>query len=543
MKKHIILTSLFAIAATCGAANAETDVTFAGNYTATTGIQPVSAGTPGAYSFTYSGTAVDGSVVENIASDTGAGVAKNQFNYSLADGTAADLSDNMSYVATDYVAGTAASGYTNVHVEDGYGLDAASSVVDSNYSYVNPQYDASDESSQQYIVLDKDGTARTLHTNYATNETYTSGSADITTATTATDLIDLYSYQSEGSHLYKLSEDGTGVRDITNDGQAVDLDNPAIDPVLRGLLQGMIDAYAADSGDAFTTALDALNVLQTQENNNFDDALDAYNADVATQGTLVTNFGTYTTAVNAYGEETAANSNYQIALDNYNADTAKFNSASALYNSSIETTLDGTLTSAREYADSQDITTLTSAKDYADSLADNYDAAGSAETAEANAKDYSDANLVAAKSYADEKDDLTLASAQDYSDANLSIAKNYTDDQIEVAMNNMFDYADTRDALVLNQANAYTDKRIEKLDKDLSAGIASSAALSSVAVSGVKKGELSFGAGFGHHNSQSAAAFGAVMGLSDSWSVNAGAGFSNSNVTVRAGTNYKFKLF
>jgi len=543
MKKRIILTSLLAIVATCGAASAETDVTFAGDYTATTGINAVSAGTPGAYSFTYSGTAADGSVVENIASDTGAGVAKNQFNYSLADGTAADLSDDMSYVATDYVAETAASDYANVHVEDGYGLNAADSVVDSNYSYVNPQYDASDETSQQYIVLDKDGAARTLHTNYATNSTYTNGSADITATTTATDLIDLYSYQAEGTHLYKLSEDGTGVRDITNDGQAVDLGNPAIDPVLRGILQGMIDAYAADSGDAFTTALDALNVLQTQENDNFADALDAYNADVTTQGTLESNFGTYTTAVNAYGAETAANSNYQIALNNHNADTEKFNSASALYNSSIETTLDGTLTSAKEYADS---------------LADNYDAAGSAETAETNAKEYSDANLGAAKSYADEKDASTLASAQEYSDANLVAAKsyaddkdaltlasaqNYTDDQIEVAMNNMRDYADTRDALVLNQANAYTDKRIEKLDKDLSAGIASSAALSSVAVSGVKKGEVSFGAGFGHHNSQSAAAFGAVMGLSDGWSVNAGAGFSNSNVTVRAGTNYKFKLF
>jgi autotransporter adhesin len=177
------------------------------------------------------------------------------------------------------------------------------------------------------------------------------------------------------------------------------------------------------------------------------------------------------------------------------------------------------LVAAKSYADEKDALTL------------------------ASAQEYSDANLVAAKSYADDKDALTLASAQEYSDANLSIAQNYTDDQIEVAMNNMRDYADTRDALFLNQANAYTDKRIEKLDKDLSAGIASSAALSSVAVSGVKKGEVSFGAGFGHHNSQSAAAFGAVMGLSDGWSVNAGAGFSNSNVTVRAGTNYKFKLF
>ena len=140
--------------------------------------------------------------------------------------------------------------------------------------------------------------------------------------------------------------------------------------------------------------------------------------------------------------------------------------------------------------------------------------------------------MASAKDYADAGDVLTLASAKDYADAGdvltLASAKAYTD---------------ASNAAVLGQSKAYTDERIEKLDKDLSAGIASSAALSAVAVSGVQKGELSFGGGFGYHNSQSAAAFGAVMGLTDRWSVNAGAGFSNADVTLRAGTNYKIKLF
>jgi autotransporter adhesin len=95
----------------------------------------------------------------------------------------------------------------------------------------------------------------------------------------------------------------------------------------------------------------------------------------------------------------------------------------------------------------------------------------------------------------------------------------------------------------VEMANAYTDRRIEDLDKNLSAGVAGAVALSSVAVSGVERGEVSVGAGYGYFNGQSAAAFGATMGLSNRWSINAGAGISNADVSFRAGTNYKFKLF
>ena len=95
----------------------------------------------------------------------------------------------------------------------------------------------------------------------------------------------------------------------------------------------------------------------------------------------------------------------------------------------------------------------------------------------------------------------------------------------------------------LADANAYTDNRIESLDKNLSAGVAGAVALSSVAVSGVERGEVSVGAGYGYFTGQSAAAFGAAVGLSNRWSVNAGAGISNADVSFRAGTNYKFKLF
>lgn len=100
------------------------------------------------------------------------------------------------------------------------------------------------------------------------------------------------------------------------------------------------------------------------------------------------------------------------------------------------------------------------------------------------------------------------------------------------------------DAALSKKVNSLTSK-IDDVEKDMSAGVASAVALSSVAVSGVKKGEASVGGGYGYYNGESAIAFGAAMGLTNNWSVNAGAGMgtSGSNVSFRAGTNYKFKLF
>ncbi len=118
-----------------------------------------------------------------------------------------------------------------------------------------------------------------------------------------------------------------------------------------------------------------------------------------------------------------------------------------------------------------------------------------------------------------------------------------TDGSVRNIAKSYFDLMAQDSALTLSEANAYTDKRIEKLDQDLSAGIASAVALSSVAVSDVRRGELSVGAGYGYFNGQSAGAFGAAMGISNRWSVNAGAGISGYDVSFRAGTNYKFKVF
>ena len=100
------------------------------------------------------------------------------------------------------------------------------------------------------------------------------------------------------------------------------------------------------------------------------------------------------------------------------------------------------------------------------------------------------------------------------------------------------------DAIALNStAISRLENTVSDIEKDLSAGIASVAALSSVAVSDVARGEVSVGGGYGYHNGESAAAFGFAIGLTDNWSMNAGAGISSADTTFRAGTNYKFKLF
>jgi len=135
----------------------------------------------------------------------------------------------------------------------------------------------------------------------------------------------------------------------------------------------------------------------------------------------------------------------------------------------------------------------------------------------------------------------TLDTTNGVLDNNASVAANLQN--LDTALNNVRTATAANDQLVLNQSVAYTDERVDRLDKELSSGIASAVALSSVAVSDVNRGEVSVGAGYGYYNGRSAAAFGAVMGLTNRWSVNAGAGVSDADVSFRAGTNYKFKLF
>ena len=523
------------IALTTSVATANTDVTFAGDYTDSNGTtQNVATGTPGAQNFTYDGTNADGTANEGINSNTTTGVSQANFAYTLADGTQETLESGNTYTAGDYTASTVAgtTGYENVSVADGYGLSAGTTVVDSAYSYENPQYDENIEGSQQYITLDSNTGPRELTADYTTNATYTDGSTTITNATTAEDLIGLYSYQAGEGHRYVLSADGTGVRDLDNDGQGVDLTNPAIDPDLKTALQGMLDAYANDSGANLTAATDALTDMQTAENANYAAALGAYNADTAAQETLATNFATYTTATNAYETATNADSNYQQALDNFNTNTEMFDAASDVYNAPIESTIDDRAQTVAEAV-----------------VAD-----------EASARESADADLQGAiDNEASARADEDAAIRSEFADADDAVRGEFAaaDADLQAAIDNEVERATAQeqairndfaagDAATLARANAYTDQRVDTLEKNVSGGVAAATALSSVAVSNVKRGEVSVGAGYGYYNDQSAVAFGAAMGLTDRWSVNAGAGLATGDKTqmsFRAGTNYKFKLF
>ena len=562
------------IALTTSVATANTDVTFAGDYTDNSGTtQNVANGAPGAQNFTYDGTNANGTANEGISSNTTTGVSQANFAYTLADGTTETLESGNTYTAGDYTASTVAgtTGYENVSVADGYGLDAGTAVVDSAYSYENPQYDENIEGSQQYITLDSNAGARALTADYATDPTYTSGSTTITNATTAEDLINLYSYQVGEGHRYVLSADGMGVRDLDNDGQGVDLDNPAIDPDLKTALQGMLDAYANDSTN-LTAATDALNDLQTAENANYAAALGAYNADTAAQETLATNFATYTTATNAYETATNADSNYQQALDNFNADTEKFDAASDVYNAPIESTIDDRAQTVAEavVADEADarqtadeelqglITAETSARENADdAIRSDFADADDAVRSEFAAADADLQSNIDAEASARADEDAAIRS--EFADADDAVRSEFAaaDADLQDAIDNEVARATAQeqairndfaagDAATLARANAYTDHKVDTLEKNVSGGVAAATALSSVAVSNVKRGEVSVGAGYGYYNDQSAVAFGAAMGLTDRWSVNAGAGLATGDKTqmsFRAGTNYKFKLF
>ena len=390
---------------------------------------------------------------------------------------------------------------------------------------------------------------------------------------------------------------------------------------------------------AFNTAVGTNETNYTNALGHYNNVHGVYESDTNAQNTLDTNYSNYETSfAAAQANQSAAGQNLSNAQNAYADDLAVYNSTATAYNNytnslgqSIDAKDEAVLASAQDYADnladnydaagSAD-TAEQNAKDYADSLADNYDSAGSADTAEQNAKDYADSladNYDAAgsadtaeqnaKDYADSlADNYDAAGSADTAEQN---AKDYADNQIaseasaresadaelqglitteasaradeDAAIRSEFADADDAvrsefaaadadlqnaidnevarataqeqairndfaagDAATLARANAYTDQRVDTLEKNVSGGVAAATALSSVAVANVKRGEVSVGAGYGYYNDQSAVAFGAAMGLTDRWSVNAGAGLATGDKTqmsFRAGTNYKFKLF
>ena len=375
----------------------------------------------------------------------------------------------------------------------------------------------------------------------------------------------------ESTHLYSYNYDGDVVLDATDiaaaDAQVTTQSNNLINDT--GLFNGAVATNTANYNSTL---------------GHYNNVHNVYESDANAQTALNEGYNTY--------DETfkTAKQNKETATENLLAAQGAYADDLAIY-TPVATAYNNYKYSLGKSIDAKDETVLTNANAYADSLASNYDAAGSADaeqtravaaenalqdniTAEADARAAADTTLqnnidaeasaraaadttlqnnINAEATARQAADTTLqnninAEADARADADTTLQNNIDNEVArataqEAAIRGEFAAAD---AATLNQANAYTDAKVDTLEKNVSGGIAAATALSAVEVSNVKRGEMSVGGGYGYYNGQSAGAFGMAMGLSDNWSVNAGAGIASGDktqVAFRAGTNYKFKLF
>ena len=515
MKKTLVLTafSLAGILAFAGA-HAATDVTFAGKYETSKGT--ASVGTPlDAADYKYTYVDYNGSTVtKNYTEDPAAGDFKYKDaagNWQAYDPENTDsLPQHVASSPDTYTGTTTASGDITTTQE----IVAGATMDRNNYTYKN--------GAGENVTLGE--SAQDFTQDVTLNNTYVSGDdATITVKNGDAPTFDgtRYKYTDENGNTYHLNADGTSLANDRNE-----MVTPEPGSTLETAFNGMQAAFTADTAsvDAAKTSTGA---SYTAEAPLFNAANTVFENDTNTVNELNNRYATIATA----GEQwDAALANKETTTNGWTADSGRQTAASEIFNAPITDTIDGRANDAiaASVADGGVINDALTAGD--------------------------DATLASAKTYTDEKDvavreAFTLADdaiRADFAAADvetLNSAKGYADAQDALTLNNAKAYANERAALSLAAANAYTDKKIDKLDKDLSAGVASSVALSSVAVSGVQRGEVSVGAGFGNYNSQSAVAFGAAMGLTNNWSVNVGAGVSDADVAFRAGTNYKFKLF
>ena len=503
---------------------ADTDVTFAGNYTnsdgATVNVNDAVAGQ--SYSYEKS----DGTTrnVANQATDP----TLADFTYTDKDGNAADLSSGEK-VQSDFAGTSAAYGVVSTTQT----IASGETVVRDNYTYVN--------GAGASVTL---GTAaQDMIDTIALDATYASGNEIVVTNGTAGSSFDGTFYSvTVGNETYHLSADGSKLYSSSN----IEV-SPEPDSELEAAFTNMQNAYTTDTGRV-SAAETTTSTQWADEQTNFATADAAFNADQSTVSTLDSRWATYEAAATLLSN---AQANQSAAQDAYDSNSADLANALSVFDKPITTTItdgannaidasiaNGAIKNALDTkADASSVADAeTNAKAYADGLASNYDVAGAADTAETNAKAYADgldaalrgdfatadaSTLTEAKTYADTQDALTLTAANQYTDSAIANAG----------------------ALMLKSANEYTDRRVEHLEKDMSAGIANATALSAVAIPNVKKGQLAFSGGYGYYNSQSAVAFGATMGLTDNWSVNLGTGISDKSTSFRAGTTYILDLF
>lgn len=521
MKKPLVLTafSLAGILAFAGA-HAATDVTFAGKYETSKGTASVETPLNAAdYKYTY--VDYNGSTVtKNYTEDPAAG----DFKYKDAAGNwqAYDPENTDSLPQqSEYTGTTTASGDITTSQE----IVAGATMDRNNYTYKN--------GAGENVTLGE--SAQDFTQDVTLNNTYVSGDdATITVKNGDAPTFDgtRYKYTDENGNTYHLNTDGTSLANDRNE-----MVTPEPGSTLETAFNGMQAAFTTDTAsvDAAKTSTGA---QYATEGPLFSAANTVFENDTNTVNELNSRYATIATAGDQWD---AALANKETTTNGWTADNERQAAASEIFDAPITDTIDGRANDAitASVAEGGVINEALTAGD--DAVRSEFAAADTQIRSDMTAGDQ--ATLASAKTYTDDRETVIRTDFAAADAETLNSAKEYADTQDALTLNNAKAYTNERAALSLAAANAYTDKKIDKLDKDLSAGVASSVALSSVAVSGVQRGEVSVGAGFGNYNSQSAVAFGAAMGLTNNWSVNVGAGVSDADVAFRAGTNYKFKLF
>ena len=514
MKKHFILTSLVAIAMSCPAV-AATDVTFGGAYN--NGASNIADGVADT---TYDYVKSDGTTATGIAYNSDPVLT--DFTYTDKDGNLADLSTGTP-VQSDFVGATAADG---VNVKSVQEIVSGATASRDNYTYVNG---AGDEVTLGEVAQD-------MKEVVALDATYTGGtSIDVVNGTAGEFNGTLYTVEDSG-YVYHLSADGTKLVDDRNVNVT-----PTAGSALETEFNNMVAAYNADKAN-IVTAEGTTAANWATEQTKFAAADVVFGEDGDKIAELDGYFATVGVATDAL---VAAQAAQQVAADAYVANSELFQAAKDVYDAPILETITNGANEAIDGALAEGGAIRSELDVNATAIADNKTAI---ETNAANIE--VNATAIADNKTAIESEVARATAAEIELDG--KIAQNTSAIESEVANRIAGDamtldaakaYVDSKNELALKSAYDYTDRKVNALEDELSAGIASAAAMSSVAVSGVGRGEVSVGGGYGYYNSQSAIALGAAMGLTDNWSVNAAAGLADSNVTFRAGTNYKFKLF
>ena len=539
MKKHLILTSLAAIIATTGVAGAAEELTM---------------------------DSIKQSL-EISSSDILAKPDASTYTYKLANGKDSSMASEETPDYAGYEAPSAAANNEFVALADGSAVKLGETMTEANYTY-----SSKDAEGKAKMVA---GTTVVAELTKEYESTY----GNITVSSDSEPTVDIANYKqtADNGTVYKLVKDG--------DSYSLDVDGIDLSGDLPNKLAELKKAYE-DDVEAVNKLHENLAGYKEYNTKNHNAIADIITADNKTIEGIAANEASYTKASSSYKADDTA---YKAKVEAYNNSLGKVfadkmsmgdvagknfdandNVVAAV--SKIDTNM-GTIHGLIESADAKttsngrayngNLAVGTTVEDHLlaldSSVGDLRELNGQhvdssknvalnlqslndgivAETTRAKDAEFALKTAIDDETTRAKGAELTLQTAI----KDEATARAAADTALQEQINASFAMADTQ---ILSKANAYTDAKVNKLEKDMSGGVAAATALSAVSVSGVNKGEVSVGGGYGYYNGESAMAFGAAMGLTDNWSINAGAGLASGDSTqfsIRAGTNYKFKLF